>query len=199
VNCNQRENTVFPNEMDGKQPVDAASTATKAPKKERKQYPKNGSIQWGRIKKEWEAGASPTTLAYRHGITYDAVYKRIKREGWERREPAAVQEVSQPVNQPIAMAVKERLGRHFQQVLNQVETLQRGIDEHSSRRLEVEELKTLSTTLDNLDRIARRTFGLDGPGGGSPGSLLATVAPAVLCPIIEAEVAPVAPLPPPAG
>lgn len=171
----------------GNQPLDADPTEAKA----RKRYPKPGTVQWGRIRKEWEAGASPATLAYRHGITYDAVYKRSKREGWEKREPAS-QQVSQQVSPPapIQNAVKERLGRHFQQVLQQVETLQRGIDEHSSRRLEVEELKTLSTTLDNLDRIARRTFGLDGPGGSAPGSLLATVAPAVLCPVVDVEPVP---------
>ena len=176
----------------GKKPLDADPTEEKAP---RKKHPRQGTIQWGRIRKEWEAGGSTTQIAYRHGITYDAIWKRSKREGWVKPEREQTsQQVSQPAS-PVSVAVKERLGRHFATVLSQVETLQRGIDEHSCRRLEVEELKTLSTTLDNLDRIARRTFGLDGPGGGSPGSLLATVAPAVLCPVIDAEPVPAQVLP----
>ena len=190
--------------MSGNQSIDAGPTEAKAP---RKRHPARGETPWGRIRKEWEAGASPSAIAYRYGITYSTLWKRSKRDDWKREatslqppaESSQGQQVQQSAEIPIKGVIRERLGRHFQQVLNQVEILQQGIGEHSSRRLEVEEIKSLSQSLDLVDRIARRTFGLDGPSGGSPGSLLATVAPAVLCPVIEAEVASVAPLPPPAG
>ena len=186
--------------MNGKELLDASPTEAKAP---RKRHPARGETDWKRIRKEWESGASPGQIAYRHGITYSSISKKSKKEGWLRKELIAApsQSSTQQVSQqaPIQHAVKERLGRHFQTILSQVETLQRAIDEHSSRRLEVEEIKSLSQSLDLVDRIARRTFGLDSPGGGSPGSLLATVAPAVLCPVIEAEPVPPASLPPPAG
>lgn len=177
----------------GKKPLDADPTATK-PK--RKSPPPKGCTDWKRIRQEWQAGASPTVLAFRHGITYSSVYKRSVKEGWQRKEPeTASQAVIQSQASPVQSAVKERLGRHFIGVLDQVETLQQAIREHSSRRLEVEEIKSLSNSLDTVDRIARRTFGLDSPGGGSPGSLLATVAPAVLCPVVDVDPVP-APLPP---
>lgn len=175
----------------GKQPIDADPTVTKPKRKlQRTDTP------WGRIKREWEAGTSTTTLSLRYGLTYDTVWRRSKREGWIRREEENTPKpASQQASQPVQSAVKERLGRHFVGVLDQVETLQQAIREHSSRRLEVEEIKSLSNSLDTVDRIARRTFGLDGPGGGSPGSLLATVAPAVLCPVIDAEPVPAQVLP----
>lgn len=189
--------------MSGNSPLDGSPTEAKPPRKN----PPRREMPWGRIQREWESGASPSAIAHRHGTTYSNLWKRAKKYGWQRKPDAAIEpagsQQSPPAQQSpensIRGAVRERLGRHFTRVLDEVEILQRGIGEHSSRRLEVEEIKSLSQSLDLVDRIARRTFGLDAPGGGSPGSLLATVAPAVLCPVIEAEVSPVAPLPPSAG
>jgi hypothetical protein len=189
--------------MSGNQFIDADLTEAKAPRKN----PPRREMPWGRIQREWEAGGSPSAIAHRHGTTYSNLWKRAKKYGWQRKPDAAIEPAgsrqSLPAQQSpensIRGAVRERLGRHFTRVLDEVEILQRGIGEHSSRRLEVEEIKSLAQSLDLVDRIARRTFGLDGPSGGSPGSLLATVAPAVLCPVVEVESAPPAPLPPPAG
>ena len=198
--------------MDGKQPIDADPTATESPIEQESQK----VADWKTARAEWIAGISVEEIAKRHGVTVPAVYSRCRRERWPKRpkkptppilpEKLFKAEVETAVKTAVAVqspaihaAVKERLGAHLAAVLGTVETLHRSLDYAAGGRLEVEELKSLSSTLDNLDRVARRTFGLDGPSGGSPGSLLATVAPAVLCPVIEAEVAPVAPLPPPAG
>ena len=177
----------------GKQHLDAGPTATKTP---RKQYTRNTSANWDKIRQAWQAGESPTNIARIHRISTDAIYKRSQRDGWPPRPtPQPLEPVAVSPEKPIASAIKARLGDHFTTVLHTVNILQRGISDHAMRRLEVEEIKTLSNALDTVDKVARRTFGLDSPGGGSPGSLLATVAPAVLCPVVDVDPVP-APLPP---
>lgn len=193
--------------MAGNQILDADPTEEKA----QRYRLRNDGANWSRIRRQWSQGESPTLIARQHGVAVSSVYKHAHKENWPQRpggvpkkkpEPEASTQqdavMAEPEKSPktaISLAVKERLSHHFATVLSTVAILQRGVDEHANRRLEVEELKTLANTLDTVDRIARRTFGLDSPGGGSPGSLLATVAPAVLCPVIDAEPVP-APVPP---
>jgi hypothetical protein len=198
--------------MHGKQPIDGEPTEAKA----QRYRLRNDGANWSKIRRQWSQGESPTLIARQHGVAVSSVYKHANKENWPqrpggvpRKKPdseaiegncVATIEPEKPLRSAISLAVKERLSHHFSTVLSTVSILQRGVDEHANRRLEVEELKTLANTLDTVDKVARRTFGLDSPGSGSPGSLLATVAPAVLCPVLDAEPVPaqVATLPPPA-
>lgn len=165
--------------------------------------------QWKRAEEMWAAGESVPAIAQATGIAEPSIYARASRYKWVTRKtlntksiiPKAVPAV---VERHVEMAVANHVGKtlptilpqvihekvqqHLSRTLQTVAKLQDRIDEHLTNVTEVEETKSLSSTLDMLDKIARRTYGLDQPGGAaaSLGLLSRTAAP--VCPIIEAEV-----------
>ena len=191
------------------EPIDADPTGatgereTEGRARERRE---KGSIDWSPIKSDWNNGMSVAEIREKYGIGLSSIYSQAKRHRWTRREtiirgkttpvnPTAVSgkaveraieaTVSQQVP-AIQQAVREKLNGWFQKVLATADRLHKQVDEMSEGRLEVEEIKTLSSSLEVVDRIARRTFGLDSPAGSSV-SVFSVATPTVQCPIIDVE------------
>jgi len=197
---------------DMEQTVDAAATEAK---EEREQKGKRGStvkrmdVDWMLVKRRWMSGEPAMQIAADMQIPYQTVYSHIRRSKWPKPEPKRVQQAVAPIVQKtvaqetreavqrevaqqapaIAAETRRRLNEWFESVLRNAGMLQRQIEDASSRRCEVEELKTLSSSLETVDRIARRTFGLDSPAG-SPVSVFSVSAPTISCPVIDVETIP---------
>jgi hypothetical protein len=81
---------------------------------------------------------------------------------------------------------KRHVKQWFDKVLSTAGRIHEQIDERLDRKLEVEELKSLALTLSSVDSTARRTFGLDQPGGPAA-SPWAAASLARQCPVIDVE------------
>lgn len=193
---------------DGKQPIDAGPTEAEAQREEGKQPGRRekGSIDWGAIKKRWNNGESVGEISQATGVKEATVYSHAMRYRWPKRQmlyggrkaevkaPAMVEKAVEKAveigvtNQMPAInaAIREKLGQWFEKVLKTTDRLQSQIDSYADGRLEVEEIKSLSSSLETVDRIARRTFGLDSPSGSSV-SVFSVAAPVVSCPVIDVE------------
>jgi len=197
---------------DMEQSIDAGRTEAK---EGREQRGKRGStvkrmdVDWMLVKRRWMSGEPAMQIAADMQIPYQTVYSHIRRSKWPKPEPKRVQQAVAPIVQKtvaqetreavqrevaqqapaIAAETRRRLNEWFESVLRNAGMLQRQIEDASSRRCEVEELKTLSSSLETVDRIARRTFGLDAPAG-SPVSVFSVSAPTISCPVIDVETIP---------
>lgn len=165
-----------------------------------------GSIDWAPIKRDWNNGIAVAEIREKYGIGLSSIYSQAKRHRWTRREtiirgktvpvnPTAVagkaveKAIETTVSQQvpaIQQAVREKLNAWFQKVLVTTDRLHKQVDEMSEGRLEVEEIKSLSSSLETVDRVARRTFGLDSPAGSAV-SVFSVSAPVVSCPVIDVE------------
>jgi hypothetical protein len=190
------------------QSIDAPVTEAKEGKEPREKKAK-GSIDWGAIKKRWNNGESVGEISQATGVKEATIYSHAMRYRWPKRQmlgggrkttieaPALVEKaVEKAVETGVATqmpalnaAIREKLSAWFEKVLKTTDRLQSQIDSYADGRLEVEEIKTLSSSLETVDRIARRTFGLDSPSG-SPVSVFSVQSPAVLCPVIDVETIP---------
>lgn len=190
------------------EPIDAAATEAKEGKEPREKKAK-GSIDWAPIRKAWSRGLPVAQIAKEHGVKEMTIYSQANRHRWPKREAVlkgkiatvdpkelaqkaveksiekAVMEQAPAINN----AIKEKLNAWFQRVLTTSDKLQSHIDAMADGRLEAEEVKTLSSSLETVDRIARRTFGLDSPAG-SPVSVFSVSAPTISCPVIDVEAIP---------
>jgi transposase-like protein len=190
------------------QSIDAAGTEAKEGKEPREKKAK-GSIDWAPIRKAWSRGIPVAQIAKEHGVKEMTIYSQANRHRWPKREAVlkgkiatvdpkelaqkaversiekAVMEQAPAINN----AIREKLNAWFQRVLTTSDKLQSHIDAMADGRLEAEEVKTLSSSLETVDRIARRTFGLDSPAG-SPVSVFSVQSPAISCPVIDVETIP---------
>jgi hypothetical protein len=201
------------------QTVDTAGTEAKEqrePKQERqKQEGKRegkrakGTIDWNPVKRDWNRGLSVAEIARIHNLETSTIYAQASRHKWTKRqvvlkskiETVDPKEIAQKAVEKriekeiqahapaITNAVRERLNGWFEKVLLTSGKLQVQIDNMVEGRLEAEEIKTLSSSLETVDRIARRTFGLDAPSG-SPVSVFSVSAPTITCPVIDVETIP---------
>jgi hypothetical protein len=193
---------------DMEQSIDASCTEAKEGKEPREKKAK-GTIDWAPIRKAWSRGLPVAQIAKEHGVKEMTIYSQANRHRWPKREAVlkgkiatvdpkelaqkaveksiekAVMEQAPAINN----AIKEKLNAWFQRVLTTSDKLQSHIDAMADGRLEAEEVKTLSSSLEVVDRIARRTFGLDGPAG-SPVSVFSVSAPTITCPVIDVETVP---------
>lgn len=190
------------------QTVDAAATEAE-PQREQRGKREKGSIDWGAIKKRWNNGESVGEISQATGVKEATIYSHAMRYRWPKRQmlgggrkttieaPALVEKaVEKAVETGVATqmpalnaAIREKLAAWFEKVLKTTDRLQSQIDGYADGRLEVEEIKTLSSSLETVDRIARRTFGLDSPAG-SPVSVFSVAAPTINCPVIDVETIP---------
>lgn len=193
--------------------VDTVSTEAKAPRG--KQRLGNGKgIDWGTVKRLWTSGMSVADIVSATGVKRGSIYSHAERFNWPTREEVrasvatiapdkvrlpdvALKHADELIKQTVALhapavneTVRKRLDEWFQKVLSTVSSLQRQIDAHAERRCEVEEIKSLSSSLEVVDRIARRTFGLDSPSGSAPVSVFSVSSPAIACPIIDIDTLP---------
>lgn len=195
-----------------KESVDTGRTEAEAQKEEGKAKGEmvkrraKGTIDWGPIRKEWMKGCDVAEMASRHGTSPKTIYSQAARRKWPARETvvkaAAVTsrtgemagevvkrsiETSVAEQAPaIAAAVREQLNGWFTKVLRTTDKLQSHVDAMADGRLEVEEVKSLASSLEVVDRVARRTFGLDSPAGSAV-SVFSVAAPVVSCPVIDVE------------
>jgi transposase len=191
------------------QTVDAVQTEAKEGR-EQKGKREKGSIDWGAIKKRWNNGESVGEISQATGVKEATIYSHAMRYRWPKRQmlgggrkatieaPALVEKaVEKAVETGVATqmpalnaAIREKLAVWFEKVLKTTDRLQSQIDGYADGRLEVEEIKTLSSSLETVDRIARRTFGLDSPSGSSSVSVFSVASPSIGCPIIDVEAIP---------
>lgn len=105
---------------------------------------------------------------------------------------AADMAIAQAVNaqgMAIQAKVKERIEGWFQVVTTNANRLQEHITEKTAGNLEVEEIKSLSSSLASLHGTMRQVFGLDGPDGSRVAAMI-TAAPTISCPVIDVETIP---------
>jgi hypothetical protein len=197
------------------QSVDTAATEAEPQREPKQERPKQegrrakGSVDWGAIKKRWNNGESVGEISQATGVKEATIYSHAMRYRWPKRQmlgggrkttieaPALVEKaVEKAVETGVATqmpalnaAIREKLSAWFEKVLKTTDRLQSQIDSYADGRLEVEEIKTLSSSLETVDRIARRTFGLDSPAG-SPVSVFSVQSPAISCPVIDVETIP---------
>ena len=194
---------------DGKQPIDAGRTeATEQRETEGKAKGRRekGSIDWGPIRKDWNGGVSVAEISEKYGLSQSTVYSQAQRHRWPRREilakgrsapinaeAVASKAVEKAIETTVAQqvpainaVVRQKLSKWFEKVLATADRLHSQVDMMSGGRLEVEEIKSLASTLETIDRVSRRTFGLDSPSG-SPVSVFSVAAPVVSCPVIDVE------------
>lgn len=195
--------------MESKESVDTGPTEA-AEQRERGRTKgrtvKRLDIDWPLVKRRFQAGESMLQLAKELNVPANTIYSHIRRHRWNRVERAqaakviapavqktVAQETEQIVKQEVSMQApaiaaeaRRRLNEWFAKVLKVTDTLHRQIEDAAERRCEVEEIKSLSSSLETVDRIARRTFGLDSPAGSTV-SVFSVSAPVVSCPVIDVE------------
>ena len=194
------------------EPIDAGRTEATGERGEReeargkREKKAKGSIDWAPIRKDWSRGLPVAQIAKEHGIKEMTIYSQAHRHRWPKREailkgkiavvdPKQIAEkaVEKGIEKAVAeqepvikQVVREKLNAWFQRILTTTDKLQTHVDLLADGRLEVEELKSLASTVEVVDRVARRTFGLDSPSGSSV-SVFSVSAPTVQCPIIDVE------------
>ena len=194
------------------QTVDAGRTEAKdgkEPRGKRGRTAKRMDVDWVMVKRRYLDGEPAMQIAEELGIPCQTVYSHIRRSKWPKPVPRAIAKTVAPVlaktvaqqtqdivkqevtsqAPAIAAEARKKLNDWFGKVLRVTDTLHRQIEDASERRCEVEEIKSLASSLETVDRIARRTFGLDSPSG-SPVSVFSVQSPAVLCPVIDVETIP---------
>lgn len=196
--------------MESKESVDATRTEAKEEGetggKAKGRTLKRMDVDWALVKRRWMSGEPAMQIASDMQIPYQTVYSHIRRSKWPKPKPKEVQQAMVPVVQKtvaqetkeavqrevmaqapaIAAETRKRLNEWFEAVLRNAGMLQRQIEDASARRCEVEEVKSLASSLEVVDRVARRTFGLDSPAGSAV-SVFSVAAPVVSCPVIDVE------------
>jgi len=124
--------------------------------------------QWAEIRVAYASGIGLREIARNMGIPAGTVLARANREGWTRQIRAARAIVPAQPNRPatgtveaVAATLRERGARHLGRMAGIVE---RGV-EHVEGMDSADILATVED-IDRLDRIGRRTFGLDETGAG---------------------------------
>ena len=124
------------------------------------------SSTWAELRTAHASGIGLRELARNAGIPAGTVLARAKREGWTARVVSArtLARQAPPVNvgDAAAATMAERGRRHLQRVAGIVERTLPAVE-----AMEPERVLDAVENFDRLDRIARRTFGLDERGGGA--------------------------------
>ena len=151
---------------------------------------KRAKYNWTGIKKAWVSGESVVDIGVRYNLPASAIYSKASISGWPRRrdllqampkpetpsltaiarttETLIPQIVAQQHN-VISAEVRNRIKAWFDKTLKACNGLHEQLDRKTKRNLDVEEIKSLAGSLELIDRVARRTFGLDSPGSQGAG------------------------------
>lgn len=176
---------------------------------------------WADIRNAWIAGDSVEDICTQFGTTRNSVYSRSRSDDWpervgqpvkplaamtkDRQEKLAHTQVRQAaksvvlseirnLGQEVPAIIKEQIKEHFAATLHTTRQIHRKVDAKVDEADEVEDLRSLSSTLETIDRVARRTFGLDSPDGRNLGALV-SCATSVSCPALGGSVIDVVPEP----
>lgn len=99
---------------------------------------------------------------------------------------AAIAQAVNAQGMALQAKVRERIEGWFNVVSSNANRLQEHITEKTAGNLEVEEIKSLSSSLASLHGTMRQVFGIDTPEGSRVAAYI-TSAPVVSCPVIDVE------------
>lgn len=139
------------------------STSATAPRK----LNRLPSSTWAELRTAHASGIGLRELARNMGIPAGTVLARAKREGWTRQLQSAksIARQSSPsavaVVDAVAASMAERGQRHLQRMAGVVERTLPAVE-----AMPPEGILDRIEDIDRLDKIGRRTFGLDEGGGG---------------------------------
>jgi len=121
---------------------------------------------WAELRTAHASGIGLRELARNAGIPAGTVLARARREGWTARVQAArtLAREAPPVDvgHAAAASMAERGQRHLQRVAGIVERTLPAVE-----AMEPDGILDRIEDIDRLDKVARRTFGLDERGGGA--------------------------------
>jgi len=121
---------------------------------------------WAELRTAHASGIGLRELARNAGIPAGTVLARAKREGWTARVQSARTLARQAppvdVGDAAAATMAERGRRHLQRVAGIVERTLPAVE-----AMEPDGILDRIEDIDRLDKVARRTFGLDERGGGA--------------------------------
>ncbi len=125
--------------------------------------------QWAQCRTAHASGIGLRELARNMGIPEGTVLARSKREAWTRHIESARALVKQPAESPAAtpavaaaVTMEQRGQRHLQRVAGIVERTLPHVES-----MEPGAILDRVEDIDRLDKIARRTFGLDSAESGT--------------------------------
>ena len=125
--------------------------------------PSLSETQWAQLRAAFTAGAGLRPLAREAGIPEGTILARAKREGWsqaKRRARDAAEATQSRLAVPAAAAIANEAAGRAQRHVARMESLCESIGGHVET-LPPNRLFESITRLDALDRLARRTHGLD--------------------------------------
>lgn len=134
---------------------------------------------WTGIRQDYCQNAlSVKELAVKYGVNPHTIYKRSVREQWpipkrvvkDRINRIAKLSVSQKVRetmQKVTPALEQAVKEWQERTIGLAGVAREKVAEKLSGELEAEELKTVASTLDVVDRVGRRSLGLDKETSGS--------------------------------
>ena len=145
---------------------------------------------WIAIKRCWTAGEPVLDIASRFDLPPSSIYVQASRAKWPKRRDiqaapvinlgpnltsiariteAALPQIIAQQHSAISAEVKARIRLWFDKTLTAADGLHAQVTSKIQGRLDVEEVKSLASSLEVIDRVARRTFGLDSPGSQGAG------------------------------
>jgi len=138
------------------------SISTAAPRKPNRL----ANSTWAELRTAHASGIGLRELARNAGIPAGTVLARARREGWTARVQSArtLAREAPPVDvgHAAAATMAERGRRHLQRVAGIVERTLPAVE-----AMEPDGILDRIEDIDRLDKVARRTFGLDERGGGA--------------------------------
>lgn len=115
------------------------------------------SIDWDALKLLRVKGMSYKEIAKQVGIKETTVRKRGEREQWDK----AATEAAQTVSRAVVGALESKGLEHGHRISRILERQLDSIERRDPDSLDEETLQKLVNTFDALDKIGRRTYGLD--------------------------------------
>ena len=99
---------------------------------------------WPAIRHEYEQGVSQSTLARMHGITQQAISKRVRKEGWE---------VLQVVPEVVSPTTGDDDLQPTSETVDLARVVLRGLARYAKMPLDLKEYKLLCDSLSQLHKI----------------------------------------------
>src|SRR5262245_27113923 len=128
---------------------------------------------WEQVKTAFASGIGLREIARKMGISAGTILSRAKREGWTREIQSAMtlaKREDAPAVRPVeavAMSLQQRGERHVKRMAGVSE---RGVDHIET--LDGPEILNSVDQIEKLDKVARRTFGLNDGDAYAPNAIV---------------------------
>ncbi len=167
-------------------------SVTATPASEPKTWSRKPRKDWPEIQKAWLTGESTEEIAIRFGTTPESIRSKAYQQRWppkpsdtpeplhtmnaqrqasiahtrvkEAAKSAVISEVRR-LGPSIPAILKAEMASYLRSALDTTHALHRKVDAKIEGIEDIEEIQRLASTFETVDRIARRTFGFDGPNG----------------------------------